>query len=100
MELVVLSWYVLEKSNSPIIVGIYGALRFSGTLFAPLIGGLADRTNRRRLLLIIRASYLINGSIILFLIFLNLLDPWVVLFMTFLFGLIIILEFLPLWTLE
>ena len=87
MELVVLSWYVLEKSNSPIIVGIYGALRFSGTLFAPLIGGLADRTNRRRLLLIIRASYLINGSIILFLIFLNLLDPWVVLLMTFLFGL-------------
>ena len=87
MELVVLSWYVLEKSNSPIIVGIYGALRFSGTLFAPLIGGLADRTNRRRLLLIIRASYLINGSVILFLIFLNLLDPWVVLLMTFLFGL-------------
>ena len=87
MELVVLSWYVLEKSNSPIIVGIYGALRFSGTLFAPLIGGLADRTNRRRLLLIIRASYLINGSVILFLIFLNLLDPWVVLVMTFLFGL-------------
>ena len=87
MELVVLSWYVLEKSNSPIIVGIYGALRFSGTLFAPLIGGLADRTNRRRLLLIIRASYLINGSIILFLIFLNLLDPWVILLMTFLFGL-------------
>ena len=87
MELVVLSWYVLEKSNSPIIVGIYGALRFSGTLFAPLIGGLADRTNRRRLLLIIRASYLINGSIILFLIFLNLLDPWVVLLMTFLFVL-------------
>ena len=87
MELVVLSWYVLEKSNSPIIVGIYGALRFSGTLFAPLIGGLADRTNRRRLLLIIRASYLINGSVILFLIFLNLLDPWVILLMTFLFGL-------------
>ena len=87
MELVVLSWYVLEKSNSPIIVGIYGALRFSGTLFAPLIGGLADRTNRRRLLLIIRASYLINGSIILFLISLNLLDPWVILLMTFLFGL-------------
>ena len=87
MELVVLSWYVLEKSNSPIIVGIYGALRFSGTLFAPLIGGLADRTNRRKLLLIIRASYLINGSVILFLIFLNLLDPWVVLVMTFLFGL-------------
>ena len=87
MELVVLSWYVLEKSNSPIILGIYGALRFSGTLFAPLIGGLADRTNRRRLLLIIRASYLINGSVILFLIFLNLLDPWVVLLMTFLFGL-------------
>ena len=87
MELVVLSWYVLEKSNSPIIVGIYGALRFSGTLFEPLIGGLADRTNRRRLLLIISASYLINGSVILFLIFLNLLDPWVVLLMTFLFGL-------------
>ena len=87
MELVVLSWYVLEKSNSPIIVGIYGALRFSGTLFAPLIGGLADRTNRRRLLLIIRASYLINGSVVFFLIFLNLLDPWVVLVMTFLFGL-------------
>ena len=87
MELVVLSWYVLEKSNSPIIVGIYGALRFSGTLFAPIIGGLADRTNRRKLLLIIRASYLINGSVILFLIFLNLLDPWVVLVMTFLFGL-------------
>tara|TARA_B100000676_G_scaffold102883_1_gene102636 strand:+ start:1475 stop:2614 length:1140 start_codon:yes stop_codon:yes gene_type:complete len=87
MELVVLSWFILQESNSPIVVGIYGALRFTGTLFAPFIGGLADRTNRRNLLLIIRASYLINGSVILIFIFFNQINPWIILIMTFLFGL-------------
>lgn len=48
-EFVVLSWFVLVSTDSPFLVGVFGALRFVGTLFAPLYGVAADRYNRARL---------------------------------------------------
>ena len=48
-EFVVLSWFVLVSTDSPFLMGIFGALRLGGTLFAPLYGVVADRYNRARL---------------------------------------------------
>ena len=69
MEMVILSWFILEKTDSPLILGIYGALRFSATLFAPLIGVVVDRLEKRILIILVRASFLFNSSIGLTLIF-------------------------------
>ncbi len=48
-EFIVLSWFVLVSTDSPFLVGIFGALRLGGFLFAPLYGVVADRYNRARL---------------------------------------------------
>ena len=74
MEMVILSWFILEKTNSPLILGVYGALRFSATLFAPLIGVLVDRLEKRLLIILVRTSFLFNSSIGLTLIFFDNLD--------------------------
>ena len=55
METVVLAWVVLVETNSPLLLGVFGALRFFGTLIAPYFGVLADRHDRRNLLLGVRA---------------------------------------------
>ena len=55
METVVLAWVVLVETNSPFLLGVFGALRFFGTLIAPYFGVLADRHDRRNLLVGVRA---------------------------------------------
>jgi MFS family permease len=55
METVVLAWVILVETDSPLLLGIFGALLFFGTLIAPYFGVLADRHDRRKLLLAVRA---------------------------------------------
>ena len=86
MEMVILSWFILEKTNSPLILGVYGALRFSATLFAPLIGVLVDRLEKRLLIILVRTSFLFNSSIGLTLIFFDNLDKWEILILAGFLG--------------
>jgi MFS family permease len=51
MDGVVLGWLVLELTDSAFLVGLVGALRFGGALLGPLTGVVADRCDRRRLLI-------------------------------------------------
>ncbi|MFN8557574.1 MAG: MFS transporter [Dehalococcoidia bacterium] len=55
MEMLALGWYVLQQTNSPVLVGLIGAARWGGMLFAPFGGVLADRVPRRTLLLAVQA---------------------------------------------
>ncbi|HIC49433.1 MAG TPA: MFS transporter, partial [Dehalococcoidia bacterium] len=86
MEMVILSWFILEKTNSPLILGVYGALRFTATLFAPLIGVVVDRLGKRLLIILVRTSFLFNSSIGLTLIFFNNLDKWEILILAGFLG--------------
>ena len=67
MEFVVLAWFVLVETDSPFLVGLFGALRFFGTLPAPLYGVAVDRYNRRVLLLGSRLALSILAAIVLIL---------------------------------
>lgn len=87
MELVVLSWYVLEHAN-PFILGTYGSLRFGGSLIAPYYGVVADRYPRKRLLLLSRLSFVALSGSILVLSVSGLLTVWSVLAVTSIIGLI------------
>lgn len=51
MDGVVLGWLVLELTNSAFMVGLVGSMRFLGAMLGPLTGVIADRWDRRRLLI-------------------------------------------------
>lgn len=86
MELVVLSWYVLVHAD-PFILGSYGALRFGGSMVAPFFGVVADRYNRKRLVILSRCSFVVFSGTLLALSILG-LSVWVVLGMTSIVGLV------------
>ena len=87
MELIVLSWLILEISSSPLLVGLYGALRFMGTIMSPVFGVLVDKFDRKMLLVLIRGSFALNGIIILCITFAGILTTTAILIMAGFLGL-------------
>lgn len=79
MELVVIGWYVFSATDSPLLVTLYGALRFTGTLPSPFFGLIADRVSRRTLLVAVRATFLAAAATMLFLALSGRLEVWYVL---------------------
>ena len=50
METLILGWYVLVVTNSVLLLTLFGALQFTGTLVAPGFGVAGDRIGHRRLI--------------------------------------------------
>jgi len=67
MEIIILSWFVLGRTDSPLILGLFGALRFTGTLVAPFFGVFVDRFGRKKIFLASRASFFILSFSVLIL---------------------------------
>lgn len=57
MEILILGWYVLVATDSAFLLSAIGAVQFGGTLLAPMFGVLADRINRRTMLIGLRMCY-------------------------------------------
>jgi MFS family permease len=76
VEFLVLAWYILQETDSPLLLGVYGALRFTGTLFSPLYGVLVDRYDRRKLILLTRTLFFVNSIVILALALSDVLVVW------------------------
>ena len=76
MEILILGWYILVATDSPFLVGVLGALRFSGTLTAPIVGVIADRVSRKVMLLVLRTGAGLSAVALLLLAVSNLLEPW------------------------
>ncbi|MDC0035016.1 MFS transporter [Chloroflexi bacterium] len=74
MEIVILSWYLLEKTESPLLLGIFAALRFTGTVVAPFFGVIVDRLGRRNIYIFARISFLILSCSVLILTLFNALS--------------------------
>jgi MFS family permease len=51
-DMVVLGWLTLELTNSPLMVGIVAGSKMAGYIAAPFMGVVADRMDRRLLLII------------------------------------------------
>ena len=86
MEIVILSWYILGQTESPLVLGIFAALRFTGTVVAPLFGVIVDRLGRRNIYIFARVSFLILSCSVLILTFFNLLSVLAVLIVAGLVG--------------
>lgn len=76
MDGVVTGWLVLELTNSPFLVGLIGALRFIGALLGPFTGVVADRCDRRRLLLVSVVAMTAIALLLFGLIALRRLEVW------------------------
>ena len=76
METLILGWYILVATDSPFLVGLLGALRFSGTLTAPIVGVIADRMSRKVMLIVLRTGAGISALALLVLAVTDLIQPW------------------------
>ena len=88
METLILGWYVLVESGSVVMLTVFGALMYVGTLLSPLIGTLGDRIGLRRLLIAMRLVYALLACNILVMAATDQLTPAPVLVVAFLVGLI------------
>ena len=57
MEALILGWYVLAETGSVLLLTVFAALGYGGTLIAPLMGVASDRVGHRKLMAGMRATY-------------------------------------------
>jgi MFS family permease len=76
METLILGWYILVATDSPLLVGLLGALRFSGTLIAPVVGVVADRVSRKVMLVVLRGGAVASAGFLLILAAFDIIQPW------------------------
>lgn len=88
METLILGWYVLVESGSVVLLTVFGALQFVGTLVSPVLGTVGDRIGLRNLLALMRVSYALFSATILALSLAGLLSPYAVLAVAALCGLV------------
>lgn len=88
MENLVLSWFILVKTGSVVLLTVFWALQYLGTLLAPMVGMAGDRFGHRRVLCTMRATYAVLASSVTVMAFTGLLHPLQVFAVTTLSGLI------------
>ena len=76
MEVIILAWYILVATESPVALAVFGALRFGGTLLSPLIGSVADKLSRKRMLVAFRAGFSLLAIILMVLSLGDWVVPW------------------------
>src|SRR5438552_17417763 len=69
METLILGWYVLVETNSVVMLTVFGALLYGGTLIAPIVGVWSDRIGHRTMLTAMRTGYATVAGLLLALAF-------------------------------
>lgn len=75
MEVLILGWYVLVETQSVLLLTVFGALRYLGTLIAPLFGMAGDRLGHRNVLCVMRGTYAVLATGMTILGFAGFLGP-------------------------
>src|SRR3954451_16193598 len=88
METLILGWYVLVETNSVVMLTIFGALLYVGTLIAPIVGVWSDRIGHRNMLSGMRAIYAVVAATLMTLAFTGALNPTIVLVCVTITGLV------------
>jgi predicted MFS family arabinose efflux permease len=88
METLILGWYILVETGSVLLLTVFGSLQFLGTLGAPLVGVAGDRIGHRNVLTAMRAAYTLFAATLMTLAFARLLNPFFVLVLVALNGLL------------
>ena len=88
MESVVLGWFVLELSDSPLLVGLIASARMALNWMALFSGAVADRVARQRLLAVVEFAQTALALVMLALILTGLLQLWHIFALTLTAGFI------------
>ena len=75
METIILGWYVLVATDSVLMLTLFGALQYLGTLVAPLFGVAGDRAGARTMLCSMRVFYVVQATALTTLIYMDALGP-------------------------
>ena len=86
IEMLVMSWVIITKTESGLMLGIYTAIRFFSTIFAPFIGGIIDNFNKKNSLMTSRSYMLLHSLIFLFVSYIKQLTTYRIIFITFFYG--------------
>jgi MFS family permease len=93
MQQTALGWLVLEITNSEGLLGLAGAVAGLPTLFLAIVAGvLADRLDRRRLLILTNAASALFAFALAMLTSLGLVEYWHILVLAFLAGVAITVQ--------
>ena len=88
METIILGWYVLVATDSVLMLTLFGALQYLGTLVAPLFGVAGDRAGARNVLSSMRAFYVMQAAALTTLAYLDALGPMPVFVIGALMGIV------------
>lgn len=87
LQTVAQGWLVYDLTKSPFLVGLIGAVQFLPILVFGTIGGvLADKFNKRKLLLLTQAISLVLALVLGILTLLGLVNIWIIGVLAFLLG--------------
>jgi MFS family permease len=88
METLILGWYVLVETGSVLLLTLFAALTYVGTLIAPMFGVAGDRVGHRNLLAAMRATYVALSSTLMILALTGYLSPLYVFLVAAVMGLV------------
>ena len=88
MEALVLGWYILVETGSVVLLTVFGALQYGGTLIAPMFGVASDRLGHRNVLSGMRTIYAAVAAAMMALAFAGALTPLLVCLLAALTGIV------------
>jgi MFS family permease len=88
METLILGWYVLVETGSVLLLTVFGAMQYGGTLLAPMFGVASDRLGHRNLLAGMRAVYAAVAAALTMLALAGYLTPLLICVLAALTGLV------------
>ena len=86
IEILIIPWVIITKTNSGLVLGIYGASRYFSTIFAPVFGGVIDGFNKKHTLILSRLYMLIHSLIFMVLSFQDKLSVTNIIVISFFYG--------------
>jgi MFS family permease len=87
-----MNWLVYEKTHSAAWLGIVGFCRISILLVAPFAGILADRVDRRRLVVVTQVLATIQPAILALLTFTDVINTWHIVILSLYSGIVAAFE--------
>lgn len=79
MQIVAIIWHVYQLTNSPYSLAIIGFARFIPLIIvSPLAGVIADKFNRKKIILVAQAISMLSAIVLTYLTFANLITPMLI----------------------
>ena len=76
METILLAWHILVETKSVVMLTMFGALQYLGTLMAPVLGVTAQRVGVKKTYCALRLAYTLLAAVTMTLALTGVLMPW------------------------